>query len=92
MYYVSWSEYKGDETIDYLNAFDNEEDRDRFARSLRYKGVRTWEQPMWAQEGEKKKVRQWKRTFCVQWIFCFIRQKRHLMSLQPLRGRRLMHL
>jgi len=48
MYYVSWSEYKGNETIDYLNAFDNEEDRDRFARSLRYKGVRTWEQPMWA--------------------------------------------
>ena len=57
MYYVSWSEYKGNETIDYLNAFDNEEDRDRFARSLHYKGVRTWEQPMWAQEGEKKKVR-----------------------------------
>ena len=26
MYYVSWSEYKGNETIDYLNAFDNEED------------------------------------------------------------------
>ena len=48
MYYVSWSEYKGNETIDYLNAFDNEEDRDRFARGLRFKGVRTWEQLMWA--------------------------------------------
>ena len=48
MYYVSWSEYRENETIDYLNAFDNEEDRDRFARSLHYKGVRTWEQPMWA--------------------------------------------
>lgn len=47
MYYVSWSEYKGNETVDYLNVFDNEEDRDRFARGLRFKSVRVWEQPMW---------------------------------------------
>ena len=57
MYYVSWSEYKGSETIDYLNAFDNEEDRDRFARGLRFKGVRTWEQPMWAQRDGPSKAK-----------------------------------
>ena len=45
MYYVSWSVYDGMETIDYLNAFDNEEDRDRFASGLHYKGVKVWDQP-----------------------------------------------
>ena len=71
MYYVSWLEYKENETIDYLNAFDNEEDRDRFARSLRYKGVRIWEQPMWAQKGENKKSAEISGLLCAMDILFY---------------------